>query len=158
MYIDFFMSWACYNGFLFNPSVNTNPSMNFPLFIHCEYNCQWIFLYSISECDYLSMNFPLFNQWIQLSMNCPLFIQWIQLSMTFSFIPSVNTIINDFSFILSVNTIIYEFSFIPSVNTIINASFVLLNLTWTPDLSNPKSAAFRSIAEPFCQYVSVILQ
>lgn len=40
------------------------------------------------------------------------------------------------------------------VNTIINASFVLLNLTWTPDLANPQSAAFKAIADPFCQYVS----
>lgn len=42
------------------------------------------------------------------------------------------------------------------VNTIINASFVLLNLTWTPDLANPQSAAFKAIADPFCQYVSTI--
>lgn len=40
------------------------------------------------------------------------------------------------------------------VNTIINASFVLLNLTWTPDLANPKSAAFKAIADPFCQYLT----
>lgn len=42
------------------------------------------------------------------------------------------------------------------VNTIINASFVLLNLTWTPDLANPQSAAFKAIADPFCQYVCTI--
>lgn len=40
------------------------------------------------------------------------------------------------------------------VNTIINASFVLLNLTWTPDLANPQSAAFKAIADPFCQYLT----